>query len=394
MDRDGAPLDLDPGGHLCWLPDIKTMMNMPKKEQQKYLWKILWLMYKNPPSMVGCCGCCEGKSLLLFPAPTNCHKIVESGVEQDGENIISSISHSVDWNLGEKVWIFQKYFYLVGFFCLSGFFLHRRSFREAGVVIYSVLSKCAICGNWKIQRFVWFGHYFEKFRRTSSYRQYNSRWTSDQSQAFSENNDFSKTFISATIIPAEVHWGQDKSEFLPNLQDQRHGPRHQTLRRTPIWSRSQDVDELSFVPDLHFYVKHIKLSSLFILIEKPGNETSAPHRLHERCFDHLTLFDLLLLLLLLLLLIVELFPCFIHLILSIAEIPVVYVFSCVFIWYSWFEAVGRGVEGTTETLMITLTLMMMMLKKALGWEKAPSSVFIIVNSWEQFTLCPPRLEIV
>ena len=102
MDRDGAPLDLDPGGHLCWLPDIKTMMNMPKKEQQKYLWKILWLMYKNPPSMVGCCGCCEGKSLLLFPAPTNCHKIVESGVEQDGENIISSISHSVDWNLGKK----------------------------------------------------------------------------------------------------------------------------------------------------------------------------------------------------------------------------------------------------------------------------------------------------
>ena len=99
----GAPLDLDPGGHLCWLPDTKTMMNMPKKEQQKYLWKILWLMYKNPPSMVGCCGCCEGKSLLLFPAPTNCHKIVESGVEQDGENIISSISHSVDWNLGEKV---------------------------------------------------------------------------------------------------------------------------------------------------------------------------------------------------------------------------------------------------------------------------------------------------
>ena len=143
-----------------------------------------------------------------------------------------------------------------------------------------------------------------------------------------------------------------------------------------------------------FMSKHIKLSSLFILIEKPGNETSAPHRLHERCFDHLTLFDLLLLLLLLLLLIVELFPCFIHLILSIAEIPVVYVFSCVFIWYSWFEAVGRGVEGTTETLMITLTLMMMMLKKALGWEKAPSSVFIIVNSWEQFTLCPPRLEIV
>ena len=102
MDRDGAPLDLDQGGHLCWLPDIKTMMNMPKKEQQKYLWKILWLMYKNPPSMVGCCGCCEGKSLLLFPAPTNCHKIVESGVEQDGENIISSISHSVDWNLGGK----------------------------------------------------------------------------------------------------------------------------------------------------------------------------------------------------------------------------------------------------------------------------------------------------
>ena len=88
--------------------------------------------------------------------------------------------------------------------------------------------------------------------------------------------------------------------------------------------------------------------------EKPGDKASASHCLSKRVVNCLYIVNHLLLF------IVQLFPIINLLVLRVSKILVVQVFSCVFIWYFWIQAVRLGVKGTTDTLMMKMILLWIM----------------------------------
>ena len=66
---------------------------MEKPSDLKNLWKLVRLMDEDPPATVGSGG--EGEPLFLLSAATNPHPVMESGVEQHGEDILARLAKRV-----------------------------------------------------------------------------------------------------------------------------------------------------------------------------------------------------------------------------------------------------------------------------------------------------------